>query len=272
VSGRTDWASVPADAPRAYQEYMVPAAFAPLAERVAELVEVGPGDRALDVACGTGALSRVLADRIGRNGRVVGIDWAPRMLAVAREVPAGDGAAIEFVEGSADQLPFGDGEFTIVTCQQGLQFFPDRAAALAEFRRAVAPGGRVAVACWSDLGSSLGFDQIGRALDRHLGTEVGDMMRSPFVISDPAELRGLFEASGFDDVVIEIERVAARFAEPGRFAERLIAAGPVAGAFAAATEHQRRAVIGEVTAALAPAVDGDWVTFEMPALVAVARV
>src|SRR5262249_60858257 len=100
---------------------MVPAAFAPLAERVAELVEAGPGERALDVACGTGALSRALADRIGRSGRVVGIDWAPRMLAVAREVPAGDGAAIEFVEGSADQLPFGDGEFTIVTCQQGLQ-------------------------------------------------------------------------------------------------------------------------------------------------------
>jgi SAM-dependent methyltransferase len=273
VSGHTDWASAPADAPHTYQEYMVPAVFARLAERVSELVEAGPGDRALDVACGTGALSRALADRVGKSGRVVGIDHAPKMLAVAREQPGVDGASIEFVEGGADQLPFGGGEFSIVTCQQGLQFFPDRAAALAEFRRVVAPGGRVAVACWCDLESSFGFDQISRALDRHLSTEMGDMMRFPFVaIGDPAELRGLFESSGFDDVVIEIERVAARFPEPERFAERIIAAGPVATAFAAATEQQRRAVIGETTAALEPVSDGHWVTFEMPALVAVARV
>lgn len=273
MSGQTDWASAPADAPHAYQEYLVPAAFTPLAERVSELVEARPGDRALDVACGTGALSRALAVRVGSGGRVVGIDHAPRMLAVAREQPAVDGAMIEFVEGSADQLPFDDGEFSIVTCQQGLQFFPDRAAALAEFRRVVAPGGRVAVACWCDLESSFGFDRISRALDRHLGSEAGDTMRFPFLaISDPAELRGLFEAAGFDDIVIEIERVAASFAEPERFAERIIAAGPVSTAFAAATEQQRRAVIGDVTAALEPVSDGDWVTFEMPALVAVARV
>jgi SAM-dependent methyltransferase len=208
VSGRTDWAAAPADAPHIYQEYMVPAMFAPLAERVAELVEAGPGDRALDVAC-----------------------------------------------------------------QQALQFFPDKAAVLGEFRRVVAPGGRVAVACWCDLESSFGFDHISRALDRHLGTEAGDMIRYPFVvISDPAALRGLFEASGFDDVVIEIERVAARFPEPERFAEHVIAAGPISAAFAAASEQQRRAVIEEVAAALEPARDGDWVTFEMPALVAVARV
>ena len=273
MSGRIDWAAAPAAAPQIYQEYMVPAMFAPLAERVAELVEAGPGDRALDVACGTGALSRALAGRLGRNGRVVGFDRSAAMLAVARNEPAGDGAAIEFVQGSADLLPFGDGEFSIVTCQQALQFFPDRAAVLAELRRVVAPGGRVAVACWCDLGSSLGFDHIGRALDRHLGTEAGDMIRYPFVvISDPAELRGLFEASGFDDVVIEIERVAARFPEPNRFAERVIAAGPISAAFAAASERQRRAVIDEVAAALEPVRDGDWVTFEMPALVAVARV
>jgi SAM-dependent methyltransferase len=273
VSGHTDWASAPADAPHAYQQYMVPAMFAPLADRVCELVEAGPGDRALDVACGTGALTRALTRRADRGGRVVGIDRAPAMLAVAREEPAVDGAAIEFVEGSAGQLPFGDDEFSIVTCQQGFQFFADRSATLAEFRRVVAPGGRVAVACWCDIESSFGFDQISRALDRHLGTEMGDMIRFPFVvISDPAELRGLFESSGFDDVVIEIERVAAGFAEPERFAERIIAAGPVSTAFAAATEQQRRAVIGEVTAAIEPARDGDWVTFEMPALVAVARV
>ena len=73
----------------------------------------------LDVACGTGALSRRLAQA---GASVTGIDLAPPMLAVARELSEG----IAFIEGSADALPFPDDSFDVVTCQQGLQFFPDR--------------------------------------------------------------------------------------------------------------------------------------------------
>jgi ubiquinone/menaquinone biosynthesis C-methylase UbiE len=266
------WQTVPEEMATGYQEYLVPAMFAPLAERVVEMVEAAPGDRALDVACGTGALSRALAERVGASGRVVGLDLTPGMLAVARHHPPVSGPAIEFVEGSGDQLPFSDGEFSLVTCQQGLQFMPDRAAALAEFRRVLGPGGRAAVACWSDLASSAGFRVLAEGMATHLGGDAGRMMEAPFALSDPGELRALLEQSGFADVVVEIERVAARFQDADHFAQRTLLGGPAGAVFAAATADQRQGVIDHVARMLAPLRDGSTVTFEMPSLVGVARV
>ena len=86
--------------------------------------------RVLDVACGTGVLSRALA-RAG--AMVTGLDLSPPMLAVARELSP----EIEFVEASADAIPFGDDAFDAATCQQGLQFFPNRQLALTQIRRVV---------------------------------------------------------------------------------------------------------------------------------------
>ncbi len=272
MSGGMDWAATSQDAPRVYQDFLVPAIFAPLSGHLATVVEAAAGDRALDVACGTGVLTRELARRVGPGGRVVGFDLAPPMLELARSHPLDGAATIEFVQGTAEQLPFADGDFSIVTCQQGLQFFPDRRGAVSEFRRVLEPGGRLAVACWCDLESSLGMHATAEALDRHFGTEFGDMVRSLFTLNDPGELRGLLEAAGFDDLVIEIERVAASFPEPERFAELFIQSNPVAANFAAGSEEQRRAVVSDVAAALEPVRDGDTVTFEMPTLVAVARV
>jgi SAM-dependent methyltransferase len=192
------------------------------------------------------------------------------MLAIARDHNA-PGAAIEYVRGGADQLPFGDGEFTIVTCQQGLQFFPDRPAALAEIRRVLAPAGRVAVACWGATFEHAGWALIAAALDRHYGRGVGDMLRAPFRLCDPAELRLLLEEAGFGSVVVEIERVAARFPDPEHFALRVISAGPVFTAFSAGTAEQQAAVTSDVAAALEPYRDGDTVAFEMPSLLGVAH-
>jgi ubiquinone/menaquinone biosynthesis C-methylase UbiE len=254
-----------------YQQYLVPAMFAPLAERVVEMVEAGPGDRVLDVACGTGALSRVLARRVGGSGRVVGLDPNPAMLEVAGAQPPPGGAEIEFVQGSAEQLPFSDGEFSLVTCQQGLQFVSDRVPALAEFRRVLGPAGRAGIACWSDLAASAGFRALAEGLAEQIGPEAGRMMAAPFVLSDPAELRILLEQAGFSGIVVEIERIAASFADAGNFVQRALTTGPIMTTFLSATASQRQGVIDHVAAVLDPLRDGDTVTFEMPSLVAVAR-
>jgi ubiquinone/menaquinone biosynthesis C-methylase UbiE len=256
---------------RGYQEYLVPAMFAPLADRVAEMVEAGPGDRVLDVACGTGALSRALAHRVGRSGRVVALDHTAAMLEVAASQPAPGGVEIEFVQGSAEQLPFADGEFSLVTCQQGLQFIPDRVTALAEFRRVLGPAGRAGIACWSDLAASAGFSALAEGLAEQIGPEAGRMMAAPFALSDPAELRSLLEQAGFSAVVVEIERIAASFADAGNFVQRALAAGPIMTIFRSASASQRQGVVDHVAAVLGPLRDDDTVTFEMPSLVAVAR-
>jgi ubiquinone/menaquinone biosynthesis C-methylase UbiE len=97
-----------------------------------------PGHRVLDVACGTGAAARVAAARVGGTGRVAALDINPGMLAVARPLPAVAGARLR---GSALALPFSARVFDVVLCQLGLQFIPDRPAALRESRRVLVPAG-----------------------------------------------------------------------------------------------------------------------------------
>src|SRR5712664_152339 len=114
-------------APEIYQKYLVPALFRPWASILLNLVSPKPGDRVLDVACGTGLVTRLAAEQVGRTGKVVGLDISSGMLSVARSVPASGGPRIEWNEGDATTLPFPDSSFDLVVCQLGLQFFPDRA-------------------------------------------------------------------------------------------------------------------------------------------------
>jgi ubiquinone/menaquinone biosynthesis C-methylase UbiE len=125
-----------------YEDWFVPAVFAPLARKVIDQTEIPVHARVLDVACGTGIVARLIAQRIGAQGRVVGLDFSPAMLAAARRAAAADELEIEWHEGSVQDLPFDDGSFDLVFCQMGLQFFPDRARAVAEMHRVLAPGGR----------------------------------------------------------------------------------------------------------------------------------
>src|SRR5919202_915011 len=126
-----------------YQRYLVPAITALWAADLIERAAPRSGVRVLDVACGTGVVARLAAERIG-TGRVVGLDINGAMLAVARSVPQNGGPPIEWQEGSVLQMPFTDGAFDVVLCQLGLQFFPDRPAALREMWRVLGSGGRVA--------------------------------------------------------------------------------------------------------------------------------
>ncbi|MDN5325930.1 MAG: demethylmenaquinone methyltransferase / 2-methoxy-6-polyprenyl,4-benzoquinol methylase [Moorella sp. (in: firmicutes)] len=104
-----------------------------------------PGDRALDVCCGTGMLSLELARAVTPGGRVVGVDFSPAMLQVARRRLAASpyGVAVELVEGDAMNLPFADNTFDCATIAFGLRNLPDVKGGLAEMQRVVRPGGRV---------------------------------------------------------------------------------------------------------------------------------
>jgi ubiquinone/menaquinone biosynthesis C-methylase UbiE len=134
---------LPGGAAVLYQRHLVPAVTASWAADLVERVGLRRGERVLDVACGTGVVARAAAGRAGRTGHVAGIDINAGMLAVARSVPAGPGAGISWFEGSILGLPFRAGSYDVVLCQLGLQFFPDRPAALAEMRRVLVTGGRL---------------------------------------------------------------------------------------------------------------------------------
>lgn len=140
---------------RHYDAVLVPRMLEPWAELLLTEFEMRAGDAVLDVACGPGTVIRLAAQHVGATGRVVGCDISAAMLTIAQEKPVADGAApIEYVECSADALTLPDAAFDVVTCQQGLQFFPDRAAAMNEMRRVARADARIAVACWSAIDDS----------------------------------------------------------------------------------------------------------------------
>ena len=119
----------------------------------------------LDAACGTGVVARYAAPRAGH---VVGVDVNAGMLAVAARIAP----QLEWVQADVAALPFADGAFDLVLCEQGLQFMPDRAAALAELQRVLAPGGRIVASVWRGLEHNPGVrDLRGRARRHRHGAE-----------------------------------------------------------------------------------------------------
>lgn len=195
------------DAAAGYQDVLVPALMLEWAPRVAEAAGIHPGDRVLDVACGTGVLTREAASRAGSSGAVTGLDLSPEMLAVAARLSP----ALRWQQGSAEALPFPDQSFDAVVSQFGLMFFPDPVAGLREMMRVLVPGGRLAVAVWASLADTPAYEAEVALVERLAGREAGDALRTPFVLGDPKRLAGLCAAAG-----IKGARVALRLGR-GRF-------------------------------------------------------
>ena len=195
------------DAAKAYEALFVPALFGQWAPIVADAAHIGPGERVLDVACGTGILAREAARRVGASGRVAGIDASAGMIAVAGGLASG----IDWREGVAESLPFPDGSFDAVVCQFGLMFFADRCLGLREMIRVSAPGGRLALAVWDSLESNPAYASEVALLERTAGRRAADALRAPFVLGDRKELTGLLEEAGLARAAITTHRGTARF-------------------------------------------------------------
>ncbi len=140
-----------------------------------EALELETGDRLLDVGCGTGAAVRAAAEFVER---AVGLDLSPNMLAEARKRATGLSGA-EFVEGDSENLPFDDGEFTAVLSTTSLHHYPRPDAAVREFARVLAPGGRLVIGDFtSDAVVCKVFDFLARKFEAgHVGLQRVDGLR-----------------------------------------------------------------------------------------------
>jgi ubiquinone/menaquinone biosynthesis C-methylase UbiE len=192
----------------AYERDFVPAIFAQWPPVVAAAADIRPGDRVLDVACGTGVLAREAAVRVVPGGRVVGLDINPAMLSVARRLRP----EIEWRQGDAAALPFEDAAFDAVVSQFALMFFPDPVAALREMGRVLAPGGRLAVAVCAPIERAPGYRLLGEMLRRHVGAQAGGLVDTYFALGEPARLEELGRAAGLADVTAREHSGQARFA------------------------------------------------------------
>lgn len=181
--------------PALYERWLVGPLFRPWAGILLDRLRPAPGDRVLDIACGTGIVARLARERVDR-GTVVGVDLSPGMLEVARAASP----EVTWREGSALELPLADTEqFDVVTCQQGLQFFADRPAAARQMRRALAPGGRLGVATWLPLDQVPMFAALHEVAERHLGPIVDQ--RHAF--GDGAAVAALLHEAGLADIVVD---------------------------------------------------------------------
>jgi ubiquinone/menaquinone biosynthesis C-methylase UbiE len=259
------------NAPEAYERYIVPALFNEWAHDLIETVAVQSGERVLDIACGTGVVARSVAPVVGGTGQVVGVDVNEGMLAMARTIPPSSGAMITWHQGDAAALPVPDTAFDVVLCEQGLQYFPQRAAALQEMARVLVPGGRLALSVWRALERQPFFVALVDAIEAHLGAEVAALQRAAFTLGDADELRGLVTAAGFRTPHVRLVVKLMRAPSLAEYLRGYVAATPMAGAVAAMDDATRTTMFQTLQNTLRPYVDDTGMAVPMEGHVVVAR-
>lgn len=198
---------IPLGAAEIYEERFVPALFADWAPAVADAAALAPGQRVLDVACGTGILARTAADRVGEKGSVTGLDLNRAMLTVAARVRPD----LDWRQGDAQALPFADGSFDRVLCQMALMFFPDRSAAVREMARVVLPGGIVTLMAPATLDAQPAWGPFVQVVVRHAGPEAAELMNTYWSAGDLDGLTGLLTDAGLSIVTSVTREGTARF-------------------------------------------------------------
>jgi SAM-dependent methyltransferase len=252
---------------RTYRDIHLPRIFSPWARVLLEIVPARPGEAVLDVATGPGTVARLAARLAGSEGRVVGVDVSPAMLAIARAwAPAVGAASIEYVEASGTAMPVPDAAFDVAYCQQGLQHMSDPLAALREIRRALKPAGRIGLALW--VKSPFGVfrdvvDQLGASGD---GPQPSGFGR------DADELAAVLRDAGFADVVVEQRELVSVLEGGIPQALEVAAATSASVAMVDASDAQAAAIRGAIASALGPWVREDGVHLPSSANIASGRV
>lgn len=183
------------DAAEGYENLLVPALFKPWPSILLNAADVSAGDAVLDVACGTGILAREAMELVGATGSVAGVDPNLGMLTVAEGLKP----AVDWREGVAESLPFGDNAVDVVLSQFGFMFFTDKPAAAREMVRVTKPAGRVVVAVWDALEKNPAYAAEVELLERLAGSAAADCVLAPFALGDAQRF-----AAPFQEVATEV--------------------------------------------------------------------
>lgn len=235
-----------------YDDHSVPAMFGPLARATLDRTPLPVGAHIIDVACGTGALTREIASRLQGTGRIVGADLNETMIELAIERHPSDAHDATYVASDVCELPFEDRDFDLAFCQQGLQFFPDKQAALAEIRRVLKKDGKLKLTCWSAVSPFNGA--LSDALGDHVGETASTKAKAPFSFRDGDVIRELIEEAGFEIEAHQSIVLERRFEN---LFEQIMAL-PIEKDLSEAGDIVTRAVVEDVAARLKTYAEGEF--------------
>ena len=258
-----------------YERYLSRAIADPWTRVLLELASPKPGERVLDIACGTGSVARQVAPMVGISGQVLALDINSKMLEVGRAQPSPAGASILWQEGDATRLELPGDAFDLVLCQQGFQFFPDRVVSGREMRRVLRDGGSAVISVWQSLNSHPVYEALFTETARLLDVPITDVDVA-FSLSNSDELYTLLSGAGFQYIEITPRSLSIRMPEPERFVQfSILGAATSVPAFASMDAIERFALVEKVRAKTHAIIqgfrDGDSLAFSMETNIAIAK-
>ncbi|MEZ5319856.1 MAG: methyltransferase domain-containing protein [Vicinamibacterales bacterium] len=251
-----------------YERFFVPAIGAPVARDLVTRADLHEGERVLDVACGTGIVTRLAAERVGERGAVTGVDINPAMLAVAERRVSGP-SLLTWRRANAEKLPLAAASFDAALCQMSLQFMSTPDVALGEMRRVLVEGGRLALNVPGPAAPF--FHAVAGALGRHAGPDAARFVKTVFAIDDPAVLERRIADAGFESPEVRADRKTLHLPPPSTFLWQYIASTPLAGALDQVDDEARAAIEREVVRECRPFQTARGMDVQQPIITALAR-
>lgn len=217
--------------------------------RMLEMAALQPGDRVLDVACGTGLVTFRAAHAVGLTGRIVATDISDEMVRSVRDTIRARGATNVSAERmDAEELRLPDASFDVALCALGLMYVPDPVVALTEMARVVQPRGRIAVAVWGAR-DRCGWAEIFPIVERRVASDVCPLF---FQLGTGDTLRITMQQAGLIDIALERIQTTLHFESAEAACGAAFAGGPVALAYARFDDATRAATHEEYLTSIAP--------------------
>lgn len=230
--------------PENYDRYLGPTLFEPFANDMAARLKGAQANNVLELACGTGILTRRLRESLGPAVQIVATDLNPGMIAFAQKKFSST-KNLEWQEADAGALPFADGSFDAVVCQFGLMFVPDKEAAMREAYRVIRPGGMFLFNVWDSIESN-SFGAIAhKTISSFFEHDPPTFYEIPFSFYDVDLIRGLLEKAGFKSTEKSLVKLPLRSKSAADFAIGLVRGNPTATAI-----QERRVDIESVIGAV----------------------
>lgn len=255
--------------PENYDRYLGPCLFEPFARDIVRRVPVAEGDSVLEVACGTGIVTRHLQDTLPKNARIVATDLNESMLAYAR-AKFGPDDVVEWKQADATSLPFADGSFDAVVCQFGLMFFPDKVAALREVHRVLRPGGVFVFNVWDSIDKNELAQITHQTVSSFFENDPPTFYVLPFTLHKQEIIAELLEEAGFNESEFAVLAKTGISPSAADVAKGLIEGNPVIVEINQRAAADAQAIEAAVAAAVASRFGDKPVRSKLQAIVCVA--